>query len=489
MESITSSPARPKHAHLVGIGGINMSAVAKLLKRAGIGVSGSDAKKSELTDEVEAMGIPVAIGQDKMHVPPECDLLIYSSAVPATNPERMEAARRGIREMTNFRFLGEWYAASRVLLVTGTHGKSTTTAMLGHMLEGTHQDPTVIVGSRVPGYPLGNVRFSAEGAVPAGRQGSVSGGGDNNLVVIEGDEYAKHFLEFEPYGLIINNIELDHTDVFPDLDALLAAFSALLARVQAGGVVIANADDARVSTLIGRERTELESRGIRIRTFGFGSHADCRVEDLQVKDERLTFAYRDASLRPIRVELPVPGRMNALNAAAALTLASSLGIPSTEAVRTLESYRGIWRRFEIASDRDDVIVVSDYAHHPTAVAMTLDAARSFYPGRRLLVCFQPHHRRRTRDLFDDFIPAFDKADHLALCEIYDVAGREEGDRISSRDLQEAIIRHDGDRGVQRSVEYASDPEEALTILKRWKRPGDIILVMGAGDIYSIAKKV
>ncbi len=462
----------PKHAHLVGIGGINMSAVAKLLKRAGIGVSGSDVKESELTDELEVLGIHVAIGQDKMHVPPECDVLIYSSAVPATNPERMEAARRGIREITNFQFLGEWYASSRVLLVTGTHGKSTTTAMLGHMLEGTHQDPTVIVGSRVPGYPLGNVRF-----------------GDGELVVIEGDEYAKHFLEFHPYGLIINNIELDHTDVFPDLDTLLTAFSELLSRVQDGGVVIANADDPRVSTLIGRERGELEARGIRIRTFGFASHADCRIEDLLVKDGLLTFAYRDTNLRPIRAELPVPGRMNALNAAAALTMVSSLGIPAADAARTLETYRGIWRRFELVSDRDDVIVLSDYAHHPTAVAVTLDAARSFYPGRRLVVCFQPHHRRRTQDLFDAFVPAFDKAEQLVLCEIYDVAGREEGVEISSRDLQDAIIRHDGERGVQRSVEYAPDPEEALTILARWKRPGDVILVMGAGDIYSIAKKV
>ncbi len=384
----------------------------------------------------------------------------------------MEAVRRGIRERTNFQFLGEWYAASRVLLVTGTHGKSTTTAMLGHMLEGTHQDPTVIVGSRVPGFALGNVRF-----------------GEGELTLIEGDEYAKHFLEFEPYGLIINNIELDHTDVFPDIDALLATFRELLARVQDGGVVIANADDARVSTLIGRERTALESRGIRIRTFGFGSHVDCRVEDLQVKDELLTFAYRDTSLRPIRIELPIPGRMNALNATAALTLASALGIPSADAARTLETYRGIWRRFELVSDRDDVLVVSDYAHHPTAVMATLEAARTFYPGRRLLVCFQPHHRRRTRDFFQEFVSAFDRADHLALCEIYDVAGREGDDHISSRDLQEAVIRHDAERGVQRSVEYAPDPEEALTILKRWKRSGDVVLVMGAGDIYSIAKKV
>ncbi len=474
MESVSeSNPSQPKHVHLVGIGGINMSAVAKLLKRAGIGVSGSDSKASELTDELDAMGIPVVIGQDKANVPNECDLLVYSSAVPVSNPERMEATRRGIDQLNNFQFLGQWFAGRRILLVTGTHGKSTTTAMLGKLLEETHQDPTVIVGSRVPSYPLGNIRF-----------------GEGELVVIEGDEYAKHFLEFEPYGLIINNIELDHTDIFPDMDALLETFRELLTHVRGGGVVIANADDARVSTLIGRERAELEERGIRIRTFGFASHADCRVEDLQVKHSKQTFAYHDGSPRAVRAELAIPGRMNVLNATAALTLVSSLGISVTDAVPALAAFQGIWRRFEMVSDKGGVMVVSDYAHHPTAIAVTIEAARSFFPGRRIVVCFQPHHRRRTRDLFLDFVPAFDRADQLILSEIYDVAGREEDrEEISSRDLQDSILRHDADRGVQRSVEYAPDPEEALTILKRWKREGDVILVMGAGDIYSIAKKV
>lgn len=460
----------PKHVHLVGIGGINMSAVAKLLKRAGIGVSGSDGKASELTDELEAMGIPVAISQQKENVPAHCDLVVYSSAVPVTNPERMEASRRNIRQVTNFRFLGDWFADRRVLLVTGTHGKSTTTAMVGLLLESCHQDPTVIVGSRVPSFPLGNIRF-----------------GEGELVVIEGDEYAKHFLEFEPYGLVINNIELDHTDVFPDMDALLETFRELLTRVRGGGVVIANADDARVSTLIGRERAELEARGIRIRTFGFGSHADCRAEDVQVKESKQVFAYRDGSPRAVRAELPIPGRMNVLNATGALTLVSALGIPPSESAPALSGYHGIWRRFELVAQKDDIVVISDYGHHPTAVAVTLDAARSFYPGRRLVLCFQPHHKKRTRDLFLDYVPSFDRADQLLLVEIYDVAGRDlDGEEpISSRDLQDAIIRHDAERGTQRSVEYAPDPEEALTILKRWKRPGDILLVMGAGDIYSI----
>ncbi len=464
----------PKHAHLIGIGGINMSAVAKLLKRAGVTVSGSDTKESELTTELVKMGIPVSIGHDKMHVPAECELVIYSSAVPASNPERIEAARRDIRQVNNFQFLGEWTAGARVLLVTGTHGKSTTTAMLGQMLIGTHQDPTVIVGSRVPSYELGNIRF-----------------GQGELVVIEGDEYAKHFLEFRPYGLIINNIELDHTDVYKSLDDVIATFSELLERVQDNGIVVANADDARVSTLIGRERAALEARGIRIRTFGFGLHANCRAEDLVIREGVQMFQFRDGDLRPSKVELYVPGKMNAANATGALALVSSLGIPATEAAPTLRHYHGIWRRYEIISDRDNVLVVSDYGHHPTAVAANLDATKSFYPGRRIVLCFQPHHKKRTRDLFLDFVPSFDKADLLLLTEIYDVAGRDEPgeEPISSRDLQDAVIRHDADRAVQRSVEYAPDPEEALTILKRWKKPGDIILVMGAGDIYLIAKSI
>ena len=193
----------------------------------------------------------------------------------------------------------------------------------------------------------------------------------------------------------------------------------------------------------------------------------------------------------MKTELPIPGRMNAQNATAALTLVSTLGIPPAESAPALAGYHGIWRRFELVAEKDGVLVISDYGHHPTAVNATLEAARSFYPGRRLVLCFQPHHKKRTRDLFLDFVPSFDRADQLLLVEIYDVAGRdEEGEEpISSRDLQDAIIRHDAERGVQRSVEYAPDPEEALTVLKRWKRQGDIILVMGAGDIYSIAKQV
>lgn len=462
-----------RRVHLVGIGGINMSGVAKLLLRAGIGVTGSDVTASEATAELIKAGIPVIIGHEASNVPADIDLVIYTSAAPEHNPERLAAAARGIPQVTNFAFLGAWLATKRCLLVCGTHGKSTTTALTGLLLEGANQDPMVIVGSRVPAFPDGNVRF-----------------GSSDVVVIEGDEYARHFLEFEPYAVILNNLELDHTDIFPDLQNLLQAFRELLEKVRNGGIIVANADDRNVQTLIGQERAALIERGVRIRTFGFGTHADHQVVDYAVKAGEQSFGLRDASNRVYRFKLLVPGKMNVMNCAAALSLISSIGIPWTGMEKVLSRFTGIWRRFERIAERDGVLVISDYGHHPTAVAATLEAAKAFYPGRRIVLAFQPHQRRRTRDLFLDFVPSFDRADSLLLVEIYDVAGREsENEAISSRDLQDAIVRHDADRAIVRSVDYEPNPDEALAVLRRWKREGDVIIVMGAGDIYKIADKI
>lgn len=463
-----------KQVHLVGIGGINMSGVAKLLLQAGVRVSGSDAEESENTQELKRMGIEVKIGHVAENVPPDADLLIYSSAVPESNVERMEGRKLNVRQLTNFQFLGEWTAGKQVVLITGTHGKSTTTALAGLMLLEAKKDPTVIVGSKVPSFPDGNIRL-----------------GKSDLFVIEGDEYARHFLEFHPNALVLNNIELDHTDIFPDLPALVQAFRELLQQVKDDGLIVANADDPNVGTLLGEERRHLEARGVRIKTFGFGAHAVSQIADYTVKQEEQVFALRDERGLVTRFSLKVPGRMNILNATAASTLVMALGCPSEVVRAVLGVFSGIWRRFERVSDRDGILVISDYGHHPTAVKQTLEAARSFYPGRRIVLCFQPHHKNRTKHLFLDFIPAFDLADALILSEIYDVKGREAKDDqdISSRDLEEAILHHDADRGMARAVGYVPNPQEALTLLKRWRKTGDIIIVMGAGDIYKIAPKV
>lgn len=452
-----------------------MSGVAKLLKRAGVSVTGSDVASSEITDELGKLGVEVFIGQhNKKNVSADVDLVIYSSAVPELNPERAEARKLNIPQLTNFEFLGVWTKGKRVILVTGTHGKSTTTAMLGLMLEAGDRDPTVIVGSKVPSFPDQNVRF-----------------GKSDIYVIEGDEYAKHFLAFEPYAIVLNNIELDHVDIFKDLSAIMEAFRELLSKIQPGGILLANADDKNVQTLIGQERAHLEAKRITIKTFGFGSHATQQILDYSVRPGEQTFALKNIHGLATRFHLHVPGKMNVMNVSGALSLAFHAGISSEVLQNAVESFEGIWRRFQKIAEKDGVIVISDYGHHPTAVRETLEATKRFYPGRRIVLCFQPHHRNRTKHLFKQFVTCFDQADVVLLTEIYDVAGRNDkaDEGISSRDLQEAVIRHDAERMIHRQVDYADSPASALEILKRWKQDRDIILVMGAGDIYTIADKI
>lgn len=453
-----------------------MSGVAKLLVAAGVTVSGSDAKESEATEELRARGVQVEIGHSPKNIPDLTDVVIYSSAVPEQNPERIAARAKGIRELTNFEFLGQWTEKAYTVLVTGTHGKSTTTSLVGMMLAEAGKNPTVVVGSKVPSFPDGNLRI-----------------GTKDLWVIEGDEYAHHFLEFKPKVVLINNIELDHTDVFPDLASMMDAFRTLLRQMQDRGLVIANADDANVSSLIGEERRALEARGIRIKTFGFGAHADTQVVDYAIRPAEQAFGLRSDNGYIARFTLRVPGKMNVLNATGAAALCAALAAPP-EAIRTvLAEFTGIWRRFErIAEDAAQrMIVLSDYGHHPTAVRETLAAAKGFYPGRRVVLCFQPHHRNRTKQLFLEFVPSFDQADALLLVEIYDVTGREDAEDqdISSRDLEEAILHHDADRGVSRPLQFVATPADARDLLKRWKKPGDVIIVMGAGDVYLIAPEI
>ena len=451
-----------------------MSAVAKLLRHMGVTVTGSDVHESAITQELRQLGIPIAIGHAATSLPEHTDLLIYSSAVPEKNPEREEAKKRNVYQVNNFEFLGEWTSERDAVLVTGTHGKSTTTSMLGLMCAQSGLDPTVIVGTRVPGFPEGNLRIGTTG-----------------LTIIEGDEYAKHFLCFRPRALLLNNIELDHTDIFPTIEDVMAAFREVVYLVRPGGVIVANADDPRVSTLIGQERAELEARNIRIVTFGFGRHADMQVMDVAVKPGEQIIALRDAAGIVSRYSLHIPGKMNVSNAVGALTMAYELKASQDAARLALAQFRGVWRRFEIVSEEAGVTVISDYGHHPSAVRATLEAAHEFYPHRRVVLCFQPHHRNRTRHLFDEFVSSFDKADALVLVEIYDVAGRdaEEDADVSSNGLLDAVFIRDRERSARRETAFAKDPEDALRVLTHWKKPGDVIVVMGAGSIDDIAKRV
>ncbi|MFH1705143.1 MAG: UDP-N-acetylmuramate--L-alanine ligase [Patescibacteria group bacterium] len=463
-----------KSAHLIGVGGINMSAVAKLLLSAGVHVSGSDLSANDQTEILAARGASIYIGEAPENIPQDCELVITTSAAPVANKERIAAAERRIPEMTNFAFLGKWFAEAKTFVVAGTHGKSTTTAMLGLILERAGLDPTVIVGSKVPTFTDGNLRL-----------------GKSDLFVIEGDEYAKHFLEFKADGVILNNLELDHTDVFTNIENLLLSFHELVGQVKDGGIVVVNISDARLAGLIETEWEALNGRGIKIVTFGLATGATLASEESG--DAWSVSSRQTAELHAVRLNrnetqhdfnLHVIGEFNAMNAAAAALLAEAVGASWQDITAALESFKGIWRRFEFLEDRQGALIYSDYGHHPTAVSATLKAARTAFPDKRIVLCFQPHHRNRTKILFLDFVPSFDLADVLVLGEIYEVSGRDdEPDKdISSRDLLDALARHDASREAKRVLEFGGAIAAAVKRTLELSVAGDLVIFMGAGDI-------
>jgi UDP-N-acetylmuramate--alanine ligase len=456
--------------HVIGAGGIGISAVAKLLRHEGKVVTGSDVGANETTAELEKAGVTVAVGHAETNLPDDATLVIYSSAVPATNPERAKAARLGIRELSYPDFLGELTKERWTICVSGTNGKSTTTALLGLMLERAGLDPTVIVGSKVASFPDGNLRL-----------------GRGKYLVVEACEHNAHFLKYHPQMIVLTNVEEDHLDFYRDLGHIRETFQEYVDRLPPDGTLVVNADD-HVSFHELKPKTPFV-------TYAVDGAADYAVRHLAVGGGWQTFhvvrAKGSAETVVGDFQLGVPGKFNVANAMAAMTAALELGA-SVEAVQgVLREYPGIWRRFERVGEKDGALVISDYGHHPTAVAGTIEAARAFYAGRRIVLAFQPHQRNRTRRLFDEFVPSFDGADALVLAEIFDVAGREEvsDSHVSSKQLADAVQERDREHGVTRDVTYAADLDETYAALRDRVRHGDIVIIMGAGDIYTLAKKL
>lgn len=458
------------HVHCVGIGGIGVSGVARFCKAHGKGVSGSDVAQSELTNALVREGTEVHIGPSQASwLPDECDLLVYSEAVSEFAPERAEAAHRGIRQLGHFGFMGELSKEYRTICITGTNGKSTTTAMVGKIFEAAGKDPTVFVGSLVPDWEMGNVRV-----------------GKSDILIVEGDEYKKKMLALHPEVTLITNIEADHLDVYKDLADIEAAFHQLCE--QTNRVVFLNPLDADRGIMCGREEAEP-------RLFGEAltqSHRETG-EGMQALSLRarviswLPFFTRSVG----EIRLKVPGAFNMMNALGAVAVGEAFAIAFDVMQKTLADFSGIWRRFERVGDFQGAPVISDYAHHPTAIKGTLRAAKEFFPGKRIVALFEPHQHSRTKELFNDFVTAFDDADVLVLSEVYGVAGRTEGkDRVSSLDLLHAIKARlsAGDSHLS-SKYFAKDLEEAEKMLREVVQEGDVILVMGAGDVDKVARNL
>lgn len=432
-----------KQIHLIGVGGIGVSAAAKWWKAQGAEVTGSDMHPSEIIDDLEKEGIQVKIGHFADNLPRECDLVIYSAAVPSTNVERQAAAERGITEWSYAQFLGEMAKGHKTIAISGTNGKSTTTAMIGTILAEAGLDPTVIVGTMVPSFNHKNLRF-----------------GKGDWFVVEACEHMANMLNIAPNIAVITNIEEDHLDFYRDINHIRETFQQW-ADMAKDGVVI-NARDP-------------ESQKIRAKKMVPFASADRKIEK-----GKQTFTVDSHEL-----ELMIPGEFNAMNAAAAAKAAELAGVQFDQIRSGLATFKGTWRRFEHVGTWKDADVYSDYGHHPTAIRGTLAAFKEFFPDRRLMLVFEPHQYSRTAELFDDFVPSFELADVLILSEVYQVAGRNEFAGKTSKDLVAAIKK----LGKPNEVHYAENLDKAENVIRDNVKSNDVIVIMGAGAVDSLARKL
>jgi UDP-N-acetylmuramate--alanine ligase len=447
--------------HLIGVGGIGVSAVARLMLDMGKSVSGSDANKSEITKELQGLGLIFHLGHSEGNLPDDTDLVVYSPAIQEDNPEREKAKRLGIKELSYPEMLGQIGRGKKVIAISGTNGKTTTTALIGLILEAAKLDPLVIVGSKVKSFKEGNLRF-----------------GQGEYFVVEACEYRANMLNINPDVLVLTNIEEDHLDYYRDLNHITETFQKFVDQLPAKGFLILNNDDE-----VSREKIKPKGK---VATYGIKNKSAIMAHGIKVESEKQYFDLLcDGEKIDETFSLQVPGIFNIYNALAATACALELGIDPEIIRETLANFTGTWRRFEKVGERDGAIIFSDYAHHPTAVAGTIRAAKEFYPDRRVVAVFEPHQHNRTKKLFKEFTRSFDLASLVILSEIYEVAGREakEDQDVSSEDL----VREIGKRGV--TAIYGKNLEETKKLILENIKKGDVVLIMGAGDIYKIADEI
>jgi UDP-N-acetylmuramate--alanine ligase len=447
--------------HFVGIGGIGMCGLAELLRAQGYTVTGSDLAEGPTVARLRGLGVAVAIGHDAGHVG-GADVVVVSSAVRASNPELLEAERRGIPVIPRAEMLAEVMRLKDGIAVAGTHGKTTTTSLLAHVLQVAGLDPTIVVGGRVIGS-------GEEGE----RTGARLGGGP--FLVAEADESDGSFLHLSPVIAVVTNVEAEHLDHHGSLDALEDAFAAFLERLPFWGAAVLCLDDPGVQRLLAR----ISRRRI---TYGLLAQADWVASEVRTDGAGMAFVVRRKGETLGSVSLPLPGRHNVANALAALAVADEVEVPFAVAAEALASFRGVERRFETKGVVAGVRVVDDYGHHPSEVRATLAAARGVHPGR-IVVVFQPHRYTRTRDLFDAFTTAFHDADLLVLTEIY-AAGEPKLPGVEAAALADAIRA----RG-HRDVRFVPDLERVPAELAPELRGGDLVLTLGAGSVSKLGPRI
>lgn len=436
--------------HFVGIGGIGMSGIAEVLLNLGYSVSGSDLSRSETAERLASLGAHVVYGHDPDHVDKAVDAVVISSAVKFSNPEVARARDLQIPVIPRAEMLAELMRMKSGIAVAGTHGKTTTTSLLAQILSEAGMDPTIVIGGKV--HSLGsNARL-----------------GEGEYLVAEADESDGTFLLLSPTIAVITNIDPEHLEHWGSVERAADAFLEFANRVPFYGTAILGVDSPRVAALVPRLRK-------RFLTYGLTRDAEFSARDLRIEGFETRFVATRAGEDLGEVQVASPGRHIAMNALATIAVCLEIDVPFSDVAAGLAAFAGIHRRFEIRGRANGVTVIDDYGHHPEEVRATLRAAREGLGGRRIVV-FQPHRYSRTRDLFEDFLGAFDDADHLLLIDIH-AAGEEPIDGVDAESLARALAR----RG-HADVRYIADRSTLGAAVAEMARPDDVVLLMGAGDI-------
>ncbi|MBU6431172.1 UDP-N-acetylmuramate--L-alanine ligase [Patescibacteria group bacterium] len=423
--------AKIKKAHFVGIGGIGVSAIARMMIGEGKMVSGSDLSQSLITEELGKKGAKIFIGHSADNVEEDVDLLVCTPAVAEENPELKKSREMNILTLSYPEILGLISKNKFTIAVSGTHGKTTTTAMIGKILEDAKLDPMIIVGSLMNGS----------------RSNFVAGKGD--YLVVEACEYKKSFLNIDPKIIVITNIDNDHLDYYGNMENLKKAFADFASKLPEDGYLVCDPNDENLEDVARRTKAEV-------------------VDYAKIKAD---------------FNLKIPGEHNVKNAKAAMTAAKILNIDDKKAIKSLNEFFGTWRRFEFkGKTKKGVLVYDDYGHHPTEIKATLKAAREFFGKKKIFCVFQPHLYSRTKLLLEDFGKSFANADEIILADIY--AARESNDEsINSKILAEEIIKNGG------KAVYAESFEKIENFLDGNAKKGDVIITMGAGDVLKIGENM
>ncbi len=445
------------HIYFIGIGGISMSGLAEILKDRGCQVSGTDIKESDVTKHLESLGISIHYGHRAENITDDIDLVVYTAAIHPGNPELEAAKEKQIPLMDRARLLGqimEEYQYS--VAVAGTHGKTTTTSMVSEILLEAEKDPTITVGGILPAIHS-NVKI-----------------GHSPYFVAEACEYFDSFLQFTPLVGVILNVEADHLDYFKTLDNIRRSFHAFAQRIPAGGLLVLNASIAHPEELE-------ENLHCSVETFGLKENACWQARNIvHEPNGKNSFDVYYQGEFYTSVHLDIPGKHNITNALAAVASAHFLDIPAEVCARGLSHFTGVNRRFQRKGEKRGIVVIDDYAHHPTEIMATLSAARNVRHNK-LWCVFQPHTYSRTKNLFDEFGRAFGDADEIIVADIY--AARETDDgTISAAMLAERIVKEGG------NARYVGDFAAIRQHLETHCRTGDLLLTVGAGDVYKIGEE-